>query len=369
MVDNLGDVGVCWRLVKRLSQTHFISKDHFTTDSHDHFRLFCDQVDLIKKIAGEKELTEAFSRGVEILPMESANEAMNEDNFPNVVLETFSCNLPPAYTNQLKKYPSTLIINIEYLSAEDWISSSHGLASPPSQAEGLLRFFYYPGFTINSGGLLQGNLSFSDDLIPSNLKQVWRQLSPKIEAKRISLFNYGGEKTKRLLQEIFERNEVVDLLVCGDYSKAITEEWLGENFSKPLFRNSLQCIPIPFVPQDDYDWLLHQCDFNIVRGEDSFVRAQWAGKPFIWDIYPQEDDAHLLKLNAFLDLYLNNANLPTQIAVRNAMNWRPLNLWWESLADMTNQAKAWQHQMLTQQKNGDLAHRLREFILTKRKTS
>ena len=42
-------------------------------------------------------------------------------------------------------------------------------------------------------------------------------------------------------------------------------------------------------------------DWNFVRGEDSLVRALWAGKPFVWQIYPQHDGAHWDKLTAFLD--------------------------------------------------------------------
>jgi len=38
-----------------------------------------------------------------------------------------------------------------------------------------------------------------------------------------------------------------------------------------------------------------------VRGEDSLVRALWAGQPFVWQIYPQDDNAHHAKLEAFLD--------------------------------------------------------------------
>ncbi|MDB5942884.1 MAG: hypothetical protein JWQ13_2450, partial [Ramlibacter sp.] len=45
---------------------------------------------------------------------------------------------------------------------------------------------------------------------------------------------------------------------------------------------------------------LWSCDFNFVRGEDSQVRALWAGRPFAWQIYPQHDDAHHAKLHAFL---------------------------------------------------------------------
>ena len=47
--------------------------------------------------------------------------------------------------------------------------------------------------------------------------------------------------------------------------------------------------------------MLWACDVNFVRGEDSLVRALWAGKPLVWHIYPQHDDAHDAKLEAFLD--------------------------------------------------------------------
>jgi uncharacterized repeat protein (TIGR03837 family) len=47
--------------------------------------------------------------------------------------------------------------------------------------------------------------------------------------------------------------------------------------------------------------MLWGCDLNFVRGEDSLIRALWAGQPFIWHIYPQDDHAHHAKLEAFLD--------------------------------------------------------------------
>ena len=70
-----------------------------------------------------------------------------------------------------------------------------------------------------------------------------------------------------------------------------------------LERGALHVQVIPFVEQDAYDRLLWCCDFNAVRGEDSFVRAQWAGRPMLWHIYRQEENAHWLKLDAFLGLY------------------------------------------------------------------
>ena len=60
---------------------------------------------------------------------------------------------------------------------------------------------------------------------------------------------------------------------------------------------------VPFLRQDQYDRLLWACDLNFVRGEDSWVRAQWAGRPFVWHIYPQADDAHRVKLEEFLRRY------------------------------------------------------------------
>jgi hypothetical protein len=74
---------------------------------------------------------------------------------------------------------------------------------------------------------------------------------------------------------------------------------------------------VPFVSQDDYDRLLWLADLNFVRGEDSFVRAQWAEQPFVWQIYPQADNAHLEKLDAALALYLAPLPDTTREAVRH----------------------------------------------------
>ena len=71
----------------------------------------------------------------------------------------------------------------------------------------------------------------------------------------------------------------------------------------PWQRGRLTVLPAPFLPQADYDRMLWRCDLNFVRGEDSFVRAQWAATPFVWHIYPQEDAAHQAKLDAFLERY------------------------------------------------------------------
>jgi len=97
---------------------------------------------------------------------------------------------------------------------------------------------------------------------------------------------------------------------------------------------------VPFVEQERYDELLWLCDINFVRGEDSFVRAQWAGKPFIWHIYPQHDGVHLQKLRAFMKLY--GAGLPAETSQAMHSLWNTWNQIQESTQPpVTIAGQAW----------------------------
>jgi uncharacterized repeat protein (TIGR03837 family) len=80
----------------------------------------------------------------------------------------------------------------------------------------------------------------------------------------------------------------------------------------------LSILYLPQLPQTDFDHLLWSCDLNFVRGEDSLVRAIWAAKPFIWQIYPQHDGAHHAKLDAFLTMMEAPASLKTAHIAWNA---------------------------------------------------
>jgi uncharacterized repeat protein (TIGR03837 family) len=62
----------------------------------------------------------------------------------------------------------------------------------------------------------------------------------------------------------------------------------------------LRLFTLPWLTQTDFDHLLWSADLNFVRGEDSLVRALWAGAPFVWQAYPQDDGVHLEKLAALL---------------------------------------------------------------------
>ena len=100
-----------------------------------------------------------------------------------------------------------------------------------------------------------------------------------------------------------------------------------------------------------------------MRGEESFIRAQWAGRPLVWHIYPQEDDAHWDKLHAFLDLYAHELSPTANAALREF--WRAWNAGqgageaWTALVreypTLLQHAEAWTHEQVA---NGDLAGKL-----------
>jgi uncharacterized repeat protein (TIGR03837 family) len=116
------------------------------------------------------------------------------------------------------------------------------------------------------------------------------------------------------------------LLVPEGRIIADLQHWLGVDqlvAGELHSRGGLTVQVIPFLNQADYDRLLWSCDFNAVRGEDSFVRAQWAGRPLLWHIYPQQDEAHLHKLEAFLELYSRGLSPAAHTAL--LAQWRGWN--------------------------------------------
>jgi len=217
-----------------------------------------------------------------------------------------------------------------------------------------------PGFQDDVGGLLLDPIppegSEVTHLIPKSLKSIWLKLRPK--AKRISIFCYPGAPLRKWLEDLGNLGEHVDVLLTHGHAELLN--FYGE---KPIeLPANIQLLSMPFVSQDEYDWVLSQCDFNIVRGEDSFIRAQLAGKPFIWHIYPQEDRAHEVKLAAFLDLYLNNASQELRLATIAAMTWAMPSSWFKSLNAWHGHSKAWRAHILKNQEDGGLAARLMRFI-------
>ena len=328
VVDNYGDIGVTWRLARQLVAEH-----------QQGVRLWVDDLRAFVPLCPEADVQAArqWQQGVEVCQWP---QQWQPADVADVVVEAFGCKLPEGYLQAMKARPApALWINLEYLSAEDWVSGCHGL--PSLRPDGLKRMFFFPGFTPDTGGLLreadllQRRRAFEQD---PQAKQAFLQglgVTPANDARLISLFAYENTGLASWLDAMAAGSVPTHLLVPQGRIMGDLLRWLGVEqlaVGQVQQRGALTVQTLPFVRQQDYDLLLWSCDFNAVRGEDSFVRAQWAGRPLLWHIYEQEEDAHWVKLNAFLDLYAKG--LSPQAAQAFTGLWHA----WNAGADM---AQSW----------------------------
>lgn len=296
VVDNLGDAGVCWRLARQLAQEHGWA-----------VRLW---IDAVAPLAG---LRPGIEPGLPMQLVDGVEIRRWPEPFPallpgDVVIEAFACELPPGIDHAMAQRPRPPVwINLEYLSAEPWVPGCHGLPSPHPTLP-LVKYFFFPGFVPGTGGLIrERDLATPGPRVPDS-------------ALSVSLFCYENAALSGLLSNWTDSADPVTCQVADGLPRQQVERWLGQAFpvGSRFGRGSLQLIAAPFVSQPDYDARLAGCELNFVRGEDSFVRAQWVDRPFVWQAYPQDDAAHWRKLDAFLDLYLCNLadDRPTVDAVR-----------------------------------------------------
>ena len=276
VIDNHGDVGVCWRVSAELA-----ARGHTV-------RLWMDDPSALRWMAPDG------APGVQVVPW-------TEDVPPlepgEVVVEAFGCDPPPAFVARMAVAALPPVwLNLEYLSAEAYVERSHGLPSPVMQGPGagLAKLFFYPGFTPRTGGLLR------EQDLPARRAAFdgsdWRATHGLREGARvISLFCYEPAALPELLGQLTEAAQPTELLVTAGRAAAAVQAAGGRS------AGALRLHPLPLLSQRDYDHLLWACDLNFVRGEDSLVRGLLAGVPCVWQIYPQDDEAHHAKLVAFLD--------------------------------------------------------------------
>jgi uncharacterized repeat protein (TIGR03837 family) len=299
VVDNFGDVGVTFRLARQLVAEHDVD-----------VRLWIDDLSAFARLSPGADpcADEQSCDGVRICHWPKDWRPVE---LPAVVIEAFACRLPAAYIQAMhasEKRP--LWFNLEYLSAEDWVPGCHGL--PSIQSNGLRKYFFFPGFTHKTGGLLreagliERRQAFQAEPLSQTAFLQQLDITPESGARLFSLFAYEQAGLGGWLDALAFDERKTHLLVPEGRVLGDVQRWLGVDHLKAgdlNQRNALMIQVLPFVRQEDYDRLLWCCDFNVVRGEDSFIRAQWAGRPLLWHIYEQDDDAHWAKLDAFLDLY------------------------------------------------------------------
>ncbi len=302
VIDNHGDLGVAWRLCADLAARG------------QRVRLWVDDPSALTWMAPDGHADVTIVRWTDPAPDLDPSD---------VVVETFGCDPPSRFVQRMAALdPAPRWFNLEYLSAEAYAQRSHGLASPMNVAPGhvLTKRFYFPGFTPRSGGLLREPWLL--DAQRSFDRESWfaaRCVAPRAGERVVSLFCYVNTALPALLEVL--SSEPTLLLVTPGAPAAQVQALFGAS----MRRGALRALLLPYLTQRDFDHLLWACDLNLVRGEDSFVRTQWAAQPFLWQAYPQTNAAHALKLQAFLDGFLIGADASLADTLRYAFGtWNGL---------------------------------------------
>ena len=348
VVDNYGDIGVGWRLARQISREHGF-RVRLVVDDLASFRKLVPAIDVRQQEQSVDDVTVVEW----CAPLELAAPAA-------LVIEAFGCELPDSYvTAMAHRQIKPVWINLEYLSAEAWVESHHLLPSP-HQHHRLIKHFFFPGFTAKTGGVIRE----SDLTTPGEVAD-----SDNDTELRVFVFAYENCPADRLMSAMAKQGRPIRCLVSeGKLSERLKHRCAFQPENTRERAPVLGFDVVPFVPQSAFDELLRQHDILFVRGEDSLVRALWAAKPFVWQIYPQSEDAHWVKLNAFLDLYCEGLSEAANTALRelwrawNAADHAAIEIAWavfySQLGELRHHAKSWS---IRQSKLPDLASNLLSF--------
>lgn len=352
VIDNLGDIGVCWRFCSGLAARG------------QSVRLWIDAPDALAWMApgaleGRVPHVQVH-HWTEPLPSAVSPAAQPAD----VWVEAFGCDPAAEWMAWLARrvaegHAPPAWINLEYMSAESYVERFHGLPSPimSGPLSGLTKWFFYPGFTPATGGLLR-----EDGLMAARAAfdaPAWLQqhgLGHDPGTRRVSLFCYEPPVLQAVLREAGKDPTHSQWLVThGRAQAAVTR----------ATNNTGRLYHLPLLPQTEFDHLLWACDFNCVRGEDSLVRALWAGQAFVWHIYPQHDNAHHAKLEAFLDWLQAPASWRQFHRHWNGIDIPQGAVWpgWAVVDEWRSCALAARERLLAQP---DLVTQLLEFVAKKR---
>ena len=373
VVDNFGDIGICWRLSRQLQREHGVSVTLWVDDLAS-FQRICPDLDVSADIQVQQDVT--------VRHWGDQDGVFAVADVADIVIEFFGCNIPPGYIIAMAaREPHAVWLNLEGLSAEAWVEGCHTLPSSHPRLP-LTKYFFFPGFTRATGGLLHEaalqaeRRQFQSD--PAAIAAFLAQLSvtaAEAAALKVSLFCYQHAPVAALFDVWQGSDAPVTCLVPEGVALEATAAFLGAPATPGAAhtRGALTVRVLPFVAQPGYDRLLWACDLNFVRGEDSFVRAQWAGRPFVWHIYPQDENLHHVKLQAFLGRYAGGASIDAfslgwngadGASAASHVDWAVL--WTQLQTDLPAIAlrtAEWQQQML---ENGDLASNLLKFAVSHR---
>lgn len=322
VIDNWGDVGICWRLARQLQQRNI------------DVRLWIDDPSALSWMQPCAKQT-----NIQIYTWNENARKLAAIKPGDVLIEAFGCRAPAPILQQLvANTPSPPVwVNLEYLSAQAYAERNHGLASPQQNgpAKGQICWFFYPGFTPPTGGLLrEQHLDETQRAFNTSTWLKYQKIPEIKDVLRVSLFCYENLALPSLIEQWQNSTQPVHLLVTPGISTSELRRILGLGESTaPTQTCQTQRIGqlvitwLPFLSQTDFDHLLWSSHLNFVRGEDSWIRAIWANRPFIWQPYIQDDGEHHHKLQSFLELVSDApqwADFERQWTQQASPNWAEL---------------------------------------------
>ena len=269
VVDNYGDIGVAWRMCRRLAKIQSQYKICLLVDDFETFskiehngllRRYAPRNDGAVPVIASEAWQSIVIDGVEIFHWHDETLchevfSKNDGERLQIILELFQCGRPDwmeriLFEEKLKR--TVQIIMIDYLTAEKYAEDFHCLKSLTRSAK-VQKVNFMPGFTERTGGLI--------------IDDEWEQLPAYNEKGSVLVFTYT--MGKGLLENTGSKGQLLK--------------------------------PIPYMNQTDWDKMMKQCSALIIRGEESMSRACLSGIPFIWQAYPQTEEYQMVKVRALLE--------------------------------------------------------------------
>lgn len=344
VIDNFGDAGIAWRLAKSLA-----------TEKHWRVRLIIDDAATLAAMVPQVDACAAVQnvQGIDIARWDEGFESPAAD----IVIELFSCFLPAQYEEAIAQALLTrrvAVAALDYLTAEAYAEESNGLASPHPRY-GYHKTFLFPGFSEKTCGVIYEaglNEKFEAFVAQGGPKRVLESLGCECgQCLTLYFFTYPQMPVAAFARDIAADPRPLQILAApGKASDMLADEL------EKLHAPHVRLVRAPMVPQEHFDEILLSVDAALVRGEDSTMRAQLAGVPLIWTLYPQKDDIQLDKLAAFAGLYAKTLHPQSAQAWTNLENRLNLSTsqetgwsaWRDHFTDMQQGAKLWRKTLFSQ---------------------
>ena len=327
VVDNFGDIGFVYRLAKNLVQLNPQREIRIAVDNLAAFNKIESRVDpaLAEQVlevacadslqaqegAGKAGNEGKPKTGGRLRIFDATNAAVCAREWTKkparVILECFQCGRPDWLEALLfpredclqtkNEPPRALIINIDYLTAEDYAEEFHRLKSG-TRSPLVRKMNFMPGFTAKTGGLILDAAAETASK-PKNAPATENGFITKTAGPQILMFSYPKDFAP-IIRAILRWNKAAQVNLAQGAGKesflAANENCLQDQKAGGLFVREL-----PFLSQEEWDKNLYAQDILFVRGEDSLSRACLSGKPFVWQAYLQDDNYQLVKVRALLE--------------------------------------------------------------------